>query len=137
MVCSLVSIYFDSSKLGIKQKRFYKTLDHWSRDMFNFDFWNSFSTTFCAWFSKKNVSHAISINWPYFIFWLLFSLWYWAICALKLVASQVGCDVINFDVNIILIIKPFLYKTRKSRQFKYLENEKSFQGEIKRVFHHL
>ena len=30
----------------------------------------------------------------------------------------------------------FLYMTKKSRQkFEYLENEKSFSGEIKSIFH--
>ena len=43
-----------------------------------------------------------------------------------------GFDVINFENNLIFLIKPFLYMTRKSRQkLKYLGNQKSFQGEIK------
>ena len=34
-------------------------------------------------------------------------------------------------------MKPFGYMTEKSRQkLKYLENEKSFLGEIKSIFHH-
>ena len=38
-----------------------------------------------------------------------------------------GCDVINFEINLIMLIKLFLYMTKKSGQkFKYLENEKSF-----------
>ena len=38
-----------------------------------------------------------------------------------------GFDVINSEVNLIFLIKPFLYIDEKSRQkFKYLENEKSF-----------
>ena len=33
----------------------------------------------------------------------------------------------NFEVNFIILIKPFLYMTKKSRQkLKYLENEKSY-----------
>ena len=35
--------------------------------------------------------------------------------------------MINFEINVILLIKPFLYMTKESRQkFRYLENEKSF-----------
>ena len=35
------------------------------------------------------------------------------------------------------VIKPFLYMTKRSRQtLKYLENKKSFWGEIKCFFHH-
>ena len=40
-----------------------------------------------------------------------------------------GCDVINFEINLIFLIKPFFYMTKKSRQkFKYFENGKSFLG---------
>ena len=42
------------------------------------------------------------------------------------------CDVIDFEINLIFLIKPFSYMTKKSRQkFKYFENEKSFWGEKK------
>ena len=38
-----------------------------------------------------------------------------------------GCDVINFEINLVFLIKPFFYMTKKLKQkFKYLENEKSF-----------
>ena len=47
-----------------------------------------------------------------------------------------GCDVMNFDVNLIFLIKPFsndqkvVTKTKKSKKssqkLRYLENEKSF-----------
>ena len=44
-------------------------------------------------------------------------------------------DVINFEVNLNLLIKPFFYITKKSWQkFKYLENKKSFKHEIKSIF---
>ena len=37
-----------------------------------------------------------------------------------------SCDVIDFEIEFILLIKPFFYMTKKSIQkFKYLENEKS------------
>ena len=63
MVCSLVSIILGSSQLG-KQLKQDKTLEYWSRGMLNFDFFrkrsgNRFSTKFCVWFFKKNISHAI------------------------------------------------------------------------------
>ena len=45
-----------------------------------------------------------------------------------------GCDIINFETNIIFLIKPYSYLTKKSRQrFKYLENEKSIKDEIKSI----
>ena len=41
----------------------------------------------------------------------------------------------TFEIKLILLIKPFYYTTKKSRQrFKYHENEKSFWGEIFIIF---
>ena len=38
-----------------------------------------------------------------------------------------GCDVMNFEVNLIFLIKPFSYMTKKSWQkLKSFENKKSF-----------
>ena len=38
-----------------------------------------------------------------------------------------GCEVINFEINLIFLIKPFFYMAKKPREkFKYLENKKSF-----------
>ena len=43
----------------------------------------------------------------------------------------------NVEISLIYLIKPFFYLTEKLRQeFKYLENEKSFQDEIKSIFHY-
>ena len=40
-----------------------------------------------------------------------------------------------FEINFIFLIKLFLYMIKKARQkLKYLENKKSFQGEIKRNY---
>ena len=42
-----------------------------------------------------------------------------------------GCDIIKFEVNLIILIKPFWYMTEKSRQkLKYLENKTSFSVKI-------
>ena len=38
-----------------------------------------------------------------------------------------GCDAINFEINLVSLIKTFFYMVKKSRQkFKYLDNKKSF-----------
>ena len=43
------------------------------------------------------------------------------------IVCQTGCNVVDFEINLIFQIKPFFYMTKKSRQkFEYLENEKSF-----------
>ena len=49
-----------------------------------------------------------------------------------------GFDVINFEINLTFQIRLIFFMAQKSKQkFKYLENEKSFQGEIKsiNIFH--
>ena len=39
-----------------------------------------------------------------------------------------GCDIINFEINLIFPIKLFYYMTKKSRKkFQYFVNEKSFK----------
>ena len=43
------------------------------------------------------------------------------------IVCEPGCDVMNFEVNLIFLIKPFFLHDKKSGQkLKYLENEKSF-----------
>ena len=43
------------------------------------------------------------------------------------VTCFLGCDIINFETNVVFLIKPYLHMTKTSRQkFSYLENEKSF-----------
>ena len=42
------------------------------------------------------------------------------------IVCEPGCDVINFEINLAFLIKLFFYMTKKLRQKKYIENEKSF-----------
>ena len=54
------------------------------------------------------------------------------------IAFVLGFDIINFEINLNLSNQGFFYMTKKSRQkFQYLENEKSFWGETKCIFHHI
>ena len=47
------------------------------------------------------------------------------------------CDVIKFEINLIFLIKSFLiHKQKVKTKTLNLENEKSFRGEIKTIFHH-
>ena len=53
------------------------------------------------------------------------------------IISFPGFDVINFEINPVILIKPFFCMTKKSKQnYKYLENGERFKGEIKSIFHH-
>ena len=87
-------------------------------------------------FSTKMFLMLYSINWPNFNDWLPLLLEILVNMCIAIVCYP-GCDVIKFKINLVFLIKPFLYITKKSRQkFKYLENKKSFQQEIKSIFHH-
>ena len=77
-------------------------------------------------FSRKKFLMLYSINCPNFIVWLPLLLEILGNMCITIVCLP-GCDVINFEINLVFLIKAFCYMTKKSRQkFKYLENEKSF-----------
>ena len=49
------------------------------------------------------------------------------------IVSFPGFDIINFEINVILLVKFFSNLRKKSRQkSKYHENEKNFEGEVKK-----
>ena len=73
MICSLVSIYFDSPQLF--KSKLYKTLDDWSRDIDNFIFLEKdlrlvFPPCLEYDFSREMFLMLHSINWPNFLVWL-------------------------------------------------------------------
>ena len=96
-------------------------------------------TTFSRWFFKKKKKkrfscHILLTDQTSLSDWLYF-LRYWAICVLQLCPP--GCDVIDFEINLIFLIKLLFSMFEKSDiKFKYLEDKKIFQGEIKSIFHH-
>ena len=96
----------------------------------------SFSSAFCIWFfKKKNVSHVMLTN-QIFLSNSLYFLRSWAICILQLIFFP-GCDVINFEINLNFLIKPFSYITKKVTTNIYKSSEqKSFLGKMKSIFHH-
>ena len=86
-------------------------------------------------FSRNMFFILYSINWPNFIVWLPVILELLDNIFIEIICFP-GCDVINFEINLTFLIKLFFYITKKSRhKFKYLQNEKSFSGEIKSIFH--
>ena len=85
---------------------------------------------------KKNVSHVMLTN-HIFLSNSLYFLRSWAICILQLIFFP-GCDVINFEINLSFLIKPFSYITKKVTTNIYKSSEqKSFLGKMKSIFHHL
>ena len=130
MVCSFVSISFESPRHGI-HKKLGKTLNYWSRDIHNFEFLEKglgivFQTHFVYDFSRKIYLLLNSIKRPNFIVWLPLLFEILANICVVIVCFP-GCDAINFEILSFFIIKPFFYITKKSRQkYKNLDNEKSF-----------
>ena len=117
--------------LAYSKNKLYKTLDYWSRNMFNFEFLEKYlgivsPPYFVYDFSRKMFLVLYFLNWPSFLFWLSLLLEILGnICIAN--ACFPSCDVINFETNLIFLIKLFFYMTKKSRQeFKYLENKRGF-----------
>ena len=87
-------------------------------------------------FSRKMCLMLYSFNWPNFIVWMPLLLEILVNMCTAIVCLP-GCGVIKFEINLIFLIEPFFYMTKMSRlKIKYLESEKSFQGEIKSIFHY-
>ena len=85
-------------------------------------------------FSRKMFLMLHSINWTNFIVWLPLLLEILGNTCITIVCLPV-CDVMKLKINLIFLINRFWYMTKMSRQkLNYLENEKSFWGEIKSIF---
>ena len=115
VICSLVSIYFDSPQPVINKSKLYKTLDCWSRNMLNFQFSGTglglvSPPHFANDFSWKMFLILYSINWPNFSVWLPLLHEILSNMCITIVC-QSGCDVIKFEINIIFLIKPFWSKS--------------------------
>ena len=119
-------------KLAFTRNKLYKTLDYWSRDMLNFDFLERdlgivSPPRFVYYFYVFNLLNVID--------WLSLLLEILGNMCIAIVCFS-SCDAINFEINLIFLIKPGFFMTKKSRQnFKYLKNEKSFQGDVKSISH--
>ena len=75
-------------------------------------------------FSRKIFLVLYSINWPNFIAWLLPLLLEILGNKCILIVCFRGFNVINFEINLIFLIKSFFYMAKKSRQkLKYREKK--------------
>ena len=125
--------------------------------MFNFNFLrecsgNSFSIRFCIWFFSKKIflcyillTNQMSLSDRLFLrYWARFNpnpnrnqgaILLRGNCP-DTIGQYVYCNCLFLRLwRQKFLIKPLLYVTKTSRQFKYLENEKSFEGEIRSIFH--
>ena len=132
-----------SLNLGYNKNKLHQTLGYGSRDIFNFDFPDKglglvYPPYFVYDFSRIMFLMLYSSNWSNSIVWLLLLLEILD----NVITMYYNCLLtrlwrLKLEINLIFQIKPFCYMTKKSRQkLKYLENEKSFWGEIKSIFHH-
>ena len=123
------------------KNKLYQTSDCWSRYILNFDFLKKglgpvSPLHFVLDFSRKIFLISYYINWLDFLVWLPLLLQISANVCIVIVCYPVF-DVINFEAYISFLIEPFSYMTKNSEQIlKYLNNKKSFYGEIKIMFHH-
>ena len=115
------------------QNKLYKTLDIWSSDMFNFDFFFRKKGLgivspphFVYDFSRKMFVMLHCFNWLDSILWLPLILKKSGKVCIAIICFP-GIDVINSEINLVFLIKLFLYMTKKSRQtFKYRGKKKRF-----------
>ena len=137
--CSTAKFHYISITLALTyiKSKLYKTLDYWFRDMLNFDFRRKgleivFPPRLANDFSRNMLFMLYSINWPIFIGWLLLEI-LGNMCITNIWFQ--GYDVINSEAKLIILIKIFLFMTKKSSEkFNYLENKNSFKAEIKNRF---
>ena len=74
----------------------------------------TFTASFSEWFLKKNMSHVV-------LFLTKFHCWLPLVLAILANMSTViicfpVCYVINFEINLSLLVRPFFYITKKSRE---------------------
>ena len=97
----------------------FKILHYLSRDMLNFDFSGKSlgiisPAHFVYDFSTEMFLMLHSINWRNFIVWLPLFLEILDNMCIAIVC-YLGCDIINFKINLIFLIKAFLYMTKKAK----------------------
>ena len=84
-------------------------------------------------FWRRMFFTSYSINWQYSITWLRLLLEILGNKCIVMIWCPV-CEVINFEINLSSLIKPFSYMTKKSEQkCKYPQNKKKFFIIFKRL----
>ena len=131
MVWNLLSIS-KALNLGYNKNKLYKTLDYWSRDILKLDSLQKglgiASPTHFVHVSRKTFL-LYSINWPYFIEWFPLLLEILDNMCIA-IACQPGCDVINFEINLVFLTKLFYYMTKcKDKNLNILRTKRAFKVE--------
>ena len=112
MVCTLVYMYFGSVRLELIVKTNFTKFRLLIQRYFQFWFLKKSSgTSFSTAFFKKNISHVTFYNWPNLVVWLLLLLELFGNMCILIIRLPV-CDVMNFEINLSFLTKPFSYKTK-------------------------
>ena len=118
--CSAAWVHYISIalKLTYNRKKLFKTLHYWSRDMFNFDFLdkglrNVSPGHFVYDFPIEMFLLLYSINWPNFIACLLLLLDILSNICIA-IACYPGCDIMDFETNLIFLIERGFFTLPKS-----------------------
>ena len=95
---------------------------------------NSFSTKFCVWFSKRNISHVVFYQLTNFHCLIAFTYWdigqyVYSNCLLPRLWRHEFWNQPDLSYEAV-----FLHDRKVKTKFKYLEKEKSFSGKIKSIF---
>ena len=133
MVHSLVSISFVALNLVYSKNKLCKTLGYWSRYMLNFDILEnglgivSPRHSVYDFLRKIFVMLLISLILINFIVWLPLLLEILGnMCTA--IAYFPCCDVINFEINLIFLIKPFFYMTKsQNKNLNILITKRAFK----------
>ena len=113
---------FENQECETCNNKLYKTLDYWPRDILNFDL--ILRHILCIIFKEKIFLY-YSINWPNFVVWFPLLLEILVNMCITIVCFP-GCDVINFEINLIFLIRSFFCMTKNSRQ-KILRSKRAFK----------
>ena len=116
-------------------------LDYWSRYVLNFDFLEKGLEIVSPLHFVHDISRKIFLM-LCFIDWQNLTAWLHVL--LELLGNMFigtvcfpGYGIINFEINLIILIETFFYMTKNlTQKINYLENEKSSEDEIKSIFHH-
>ena len=135
MISNLILIYFGGPRHIVKTNFIiFQTVDLEICSILIKESGTSFSTVICAWFFKKNISH-------FMFYWqtkfhCLVAFTYWDIeQSMHCNYFCLVCYVINFEINISFLIKPFFYMTRKlGQKCKYLKKGKELLTWNKKKF---
>ena len=89
----------------------------------------------CIIFEEKYFSGYILLTDQISLSGCLYFVRYWAICVV--IVCQPGCGVINFEINLVFLTKPFSPHDQnvKTKNLNILRTKRALRDKIKSIFH--